>query len=402
MATLTLNYRFTLPAYDVPGWDTTVNANFTSIDAILAQFNAGINLQGLWTNSTVYTAGMSVVDGVTGQIWACGITHTSAATPTTFATDRTNNPTYWTNITNPAATAAQSALAAAGSAAAALVSQTAAGVSATASATSATNAANSAITAQNAALSARGYIGGLTLSNDGGAPNTKLDIAAGTCIDSTNATNITLGAFTKTTAGSWAAGTGNNGMGQGLTIANSTWYHVFAIINAGTPDVYFDTSVSAANKPASTTAFRRIGSFKTNGSAQIIAFSQRGNRFDWGTPVVEFTGTPGVTTAVTQTLVGIPLGVAVEAILSGSIGDNAATNPGIYISSLLQADVAANGASAITAEIGAPPAVTALAAFAGIRIVTNTSQQIRRRINSTTTAVNIICDGYVDPRGTDL
>jgi len=76
----------------------------------------------------------------------------------------------------------------------------------------------------------RSYLAGLILSNDGTSPNTVLDISAGQCVDSTNAFVINLAAFTKSTGGSWAAGSGSNGMGTGLTIANSTWYHVFAII----------------------------------------------------------------------------------------------------------------------------------------------------------------------------
>src|SRR5258708_1490642 len=120
----------------------------------------------------------------------------------------------------------------------------------------------------------RSYLAGLTLANDGVSPNTVLDIAAGTCDDSTHVVSITIAAFTKTTGGAWVAGAGQPGMGTGLTIANTTWYHVFAILNAGAPDVYFDTSVTAANSAAGTTQFRRIGSFLATGAAGILAFSQ--------------------------------------------------------------------------------------------------------------------------------
>src|SRR5260370_28218519 len=107
-------------------------------------------------------------------------------------------------------------------------------------------------------------------------------------------------------------------MGQGLTIANNTWYHVFAIFNGATDDVYFDTSISAANHPPGYTAFRRLGSFLTDGSAHIIPFVQSGDRFDWLTPVSTGTLSPASTTAQDATLTsGTPPGVAVEAILSG-------------------------------------------------------------------------------------
>jgi hypothetical protein len=174
----------------------------------------------------------------------------------------------------------------------------------------------------------RGYINGFTLSNDGTSPNTVLDIAAGLAYDSTNTYKITGAAFTKSTAGSWAAGSGANGMGQGLTIANSTWYHVFAIINNGAFDVYFDTSLSAANKPANTTAFRRIGSFLTNGSANIVAFTQIGQQILWTAPVADFNGVPP--TSATLLTLTIPPGLNVRPILSAIIQAAASPNGRSY------------------------------------------------------------------------
>jgi hypothetical protein len=73
-------------------------------------------------------------------------------------------------------------------------------------------------------------------------------------------------------------------MGTGLTVAASTWYHVFAIICSGTYDAYFDTSFTAANKPACTSTLRYIGSIKTDASSHILAFFQVGQKFVWATP----------------------------------------------------------------------------------------------------------------------
>src|SRR5581483_6912092 len=133
-----------------------------------------------------------------------------------------------------------------------------------------------------------GSLGGFTLSNDGGSPNTVLDIAAGAALNSTNATLIRLSsAFTKNTSGAWVVGSGNAGMGSGLTIQPSTWYYVFAIINAGVADVYFDTSSVASNAPAGTSAFRRIGCFRTTLGSAITTFQQTGNLFEWRTRVLD-------------------------------------------------------------------------------------------------------------------
>ncbi len=169
------------------------------------------------------------------------------------------------------------------------------------------------VVSQSAGLSLpQSYLAGLTLSNDGASPNTVLDIAAGTCDDSTHVVTITLAAFTKTTGGAWVAGAGQPGMGVGLTIANTTWYHVFAIQNAGLPDVYFDTSVTAANKPAGTTQFRRIGSVLTDGAAHIIVFQQNGDYFRWTTPPLDGNNV-ATTPAYANLTISVPLGVVVEA-----------------------------------------------------------------------------------------
>ncbi len=160
-------------------------------------------------------------------------------------------------------------------------------------------------------------IGGCTLSNDGGTPNSVIDVSACTAADSTNAALISAGAFTKSTAGAWASGTGSNGMGNGLTIANSTWYHVCLANNGGTADYWFDTSVTCANRPSgiSDTKYRRVGSFRTDGSANILAFFQYGDIFVWK---IQKNDANNQTYGTTPTLVTltVPTGVAVQAHIS--------------------------------------------------------------------------------------
>ncbi len=170
------------------------------------------------------------------------------------------------------------------------------------------------------------HLTGLALSR---SSTTVLAIAAGECMDSTNVIGISLAAFTKSTAGAWAAGSAGNGMGDGLTIANSTSYHVFAIINAGLADVYFDTSASAANAPSGTTHFRRIGSFKTDGSAQIIDFVQNGDDFLLKTPLVALNTTTG---SVTTFATGCPTGVVMKVRVNvlGTVGSAGARNILVY------------------------------------------------------------------------
>lgn len=260
------------------------------------------------------------------------------------------------------------------------------------------SARNTAIAVETTARIAanRGLLGGMSLSNDGGTPNTVLDISAGTCTDSTSAATITLGAFTKTTGGVWVLGTGNAGMGTGVTIANSTWYHVFAVIVSGVADVYFDANTTAANRPAGTTAFRRIGSFRTNGSAQIIAFSQNGDEFLWAATVLDVSVVPPAS-AVLAALT-VPTGVKVNALFRASYGDSLASS-GIIFTSPDENDQAPLSTAA-GLSLANPQTSGAFPESGQFNVRTNTSAQIRYRASATTSnAININTYGYMDTRG---
>jgi hypothetical protein len=240
--------------------------------------------------------------------------------------------------------------------------------------------------AANGTSSTPGYINGFTLSNDSGTPNSVLDIALGTAVDSTGATAITGTAFTKSTAGTWVAGSGGNGMGQGLTIAVSTWYHVFAAIIGGAFDVFFDTSASAANKPASTTAFRCIGSFLTDGSAHIKTFTQHGQYFQWKSAVLDLNG--GGATAITNVALSVPLGVVTFPMIAVTLTPNAAGNfMGVSSAGQAAADVAVRG----------PVTGQANSLFIS-SLFTDTSSQIRYITSSASDTDQISTLGWIDPR----
>lgn len=240
----------------------------------------------------------------------------------------------------------------------------------------------------------RSYIAGLTLSNNGGTPNSVLDIAAGMCADSANAVNITLAAFTKSTAGSWASGSGSNGMGAGLTIANSTWYHVFAIINAGSADVYFDTSVTAANTPASTTAFRRIGSFLTDSSAHILGFFQDEETFFWTVPPNDILTSATFTTAASLVTVSAPLGVKTRVMMRFNY-QNGST---MIISSPDEPDLAPGNPGSYGDDISGGVANNYIGS-PNLTIYTNTSSQIRIRNTGSNTGLFGLTRGWIDSRG---
>lgn len=95
--TYTTHFKFSVPDFITEPWHTALQTTFSEIDAamFLAFVEGGATP---WANSHAYTVGTIVYDTTDGTLWRCAVAHTSAATPTTFVTDRTAHPTYWTSI----------------------------------------------------------------------------------------------------------------------------------------------------------------------------------------------------------------------------------------------------------------------------------------------------------------
>jgi hypothetical protein len=137
-------------------------------------------------------------------------------------------------------------------------------------------------------LLGRNYIDGLTLSNDTDADH-DISVAAGACANT--GYNLIMendSAFVKRIDASWAAGTGNGGFPTGLSLSADTWYLYFMIAKTdGTVDFGFDTSSTAANLLADATGYsyyRRIGFVLTDGSSNILGFTQFGDWYIWDVP----------------------------------------------------------------------------------------------------------------------
>lgn len=242
----------------------------------------------------------------------------------------------------------------------------------------------------------RSYIAGLTLSNDGTTPNSVLDIAAGVATDSTNAVIISLGAFTKSTGGAWVAGSGSNGMGNGLTISNSTWYHVCLANNSATPDVWFDTSAVCANRPGgiSDAKFRRIGSFKTDASAHILAFTQVGDEFIWSNDVGDV-NVSNLGTVATLFALSVPSGLQVWARFRYGFG-----NPSGAAFVLIQSpDETAVATNSPLGNVTGENASATNQVDGDLTVRTNTSQQIRAVANAASSVLQISTYGWIDYRG---
>ena len=315
----------------------------------------------------------------------------------------------------------------------------------------------------------RSYLAGLATSNNGGTPNSKIDVAAGACRDDTDAFNIVFSA-SKTIN---CATTGADALDVGA-LGISLWYHAYGIAKAdgtmaslaslapsvtatitvtiaspgvvtwtghglgvGAPVAFTTTGALPTGITAATTYYvktvvdvnsfqiaatqggtvintsgsqsgvhtgtstptlptgyiykRRVGSFKTDGSAHILAFNQNGDEFLWAAPVGDVSVTNLSTTAVSYTLT-TPLGLECLAIISGLVLQ--AANAVVLLTALDTTDTAPN--------VNYPNTITSPNAQYGsfqMNLRTNTSSQIRARSGQASTTLGITTLGWMDQRG---
>jgi hypothetical protein len=245
----------------------------------------------------------------------------------------------------------------------------------------------------------RSAIAGLTLSTAGSSGT--MSIAAGEATDSTNAVSIALASALSKTTSAWAVGTGNGGLDTGA-IATATWYHFYLIMrpDTGVVDVLFSTSASAPTMPTNYTYKRRIGSGLTNGSSQWVAFTQDGDYFRWSASVRDINANNPGTSAVTATLASIPTGVNVHALINVIAEDVTNAIGRVYVSDLSATDEAPSAGSAPLGTLNST--TTSTGAWGGY-VRTNTSAQIRYRIETSaaTTNIRIASLGWLDRRGRD-
>lgn len=257
---------------------------------------------------------------------------------------------------------------------------------------------------------ASGFLYGLTLANNGSDATNDIDIAAGRCIDSTNAVLMSLSALTKRLDAGWAAGT-NQGMRNSAAAISDGTYHIYAVCKAAgaDPDIYAHTSATVATVITALQAetggsaylyARRIGSILR--STSIRPFDQYGDRFILRSPVQNISGSMTDDTAALST-VTTPLGIKTTAILAIHLED---TTPAAvtwwYISSPDSTDVAASSTNQTVMIYGtAASASIAFGVTNTVEVVTDTSSQVRRRSNGRTAdhvfIINTI--GWVDTRG---
>lgn len=256
----------------------------------------------------------------------------------------------------------------------------------------------SAGTLSASATTPRSYLAGLTLSTAGSSAT--MTIAAGQAADSTNAALMSLASALNKTTSSWAVGSGNGGLDTG-TIANNTWYHFYAIRrpDTGVVDVVFSTSASSPTLPTNYTQFRRIGSGRTNGSAQWTSFIQYGDTFLYLSPVLDVSATNPGTSAVSRTL-STPTGIVTQAIININLNEGGSRST-CYLSELSLTDLAPSNTVSPLATVSTSASGGSGDAMEKLTIYTNTSSQIRSRLSfsDASTDLYIATLGWIDDRG---
>jgi hypothetical protein len=94
----TKNFALALPDFRTGPWHDYINNDFKTIDGLIYGAISQADIHP-WAHSTNYVVGIAVLDTVNGTTWMCATAHTSADHGT-FAADRLDNPTYWTQLIN--------------------------------------------------------------------------------------------------------------------------------------------------------------------------------------------------------------------------------------------------------------------------------------------------------------
>lgn len=166
-------------------------------------------------------------------------------------------------------------------------------------------------------------------------------------------------------------------------------------------DVLFSASKTSPTLPANYTVSRYLGAVVTDGSANILAFSHRGDQW-WLTDPVRDVNENITTTAETKTLTAPP---DTWAVINFTVQNTGVEEAGIYISPTFVSNEAVSDSVAPLASTydfhslssGTIDAVTQGGTMA-IRV--DSSSQVRIRcLNSSTVSVATL--GWIDPRGKD-
>jgi len=178
-------------------------------------------------------------------------------------------------------------------------------------------------------------------------------------------------------------------------IAPSAWNHFFLIRNdtTGAIDAGWDTDLAAANIPAGYTEYRRIRSYLTDATFNLIQSIQWGDYFRWTTIITSVSEDISADWTVYKTrTVDTPLGV--RSIWDGRLY----CVGGGYVKQIGTSDAVPDGDTSTTPFEAAVDIASRVSIW---QVVTNTSSQVEYAFYGTagSLAVRLATVGYWDFRG---
>jgi len=242
----------------------------------------------------------------------------------------------------------------------------------------------------------RGFLYGLTLSNNAADAANDFDIAPGAAAsDDAVPGIISLSAvMTKRMDAAWAPGSGNGGWLDGAAMPASATGHCFLIGKSSDPtaaDVIFTASLTPA-LPNGWDRKRRIMSVLRTDTGVNRIIKQIGNRVLLGGPVSNRAGTGVVTNALVG--VTVPVGLQLRPILMNNMSMNPSSSCSIFMSDG-DATTAPNAAVQNVNSSGSDCAIIE-------HLYTNTAGQIRYTVGlgaGTILGNNLNTLGWWDDRG---
>ncbi len=262
----------------------------------------------------------------------------------------------------------------------------------------------------------RGYLAGLGTSNNGTDAAHDIDIAVGEARSDDNDTDIILtGALVKQIDAAWAVGTNQGGLdgteSVGGTPDANTWYHIWLIhrSDTGVEDVCFSESASAPSIdatpiPVAYDEWRRIGSVRTDASANILGYVQFGDSFTWSIVDRDFNDTNPGTAAVVNTY-RVPLGIQTIACVAFEFDNLTPPTTGAHFLLITPPGATDSVPSATihTARVryGTGSDGQRVGDNFMVNVLTNTSSQIRYRLDASDADITVAAktQGWIDYRG---
>lgn len=232
----------------------------------------------------------------------------------------------------------------------------------------------------------------ITIANNAGAPNTAIDCSAGTAQFSDGSGQLKVSALTKTTA-AFVAGNNQGGLLAGSVAANST-YHWYVIYNPTTLVFDFACIVGIANTPpdpspvlpAGFTKFERIGSILTDGSTNILPFTQCAKNFILKTRINSISITSAITAGTTYSIAA-PVGI--KTLTNLAITANFTSNQDVGISIMSPSETFTPTATNSDIRNVLSGNVAEFASSLNKNVLTDTSSQIIVKSSAAASFVNL-------------